>query len=104
MVDVIEYAKKMHIELDFKPRADAYCEIHMLDRLHDFHEVRVVKDLEVRGLVGSQLDDYLFKVLDEMASGIDANKAMLYSQRLRKEKEEEKRKFWRESTSWYGQN
>ena len=101
MVDVIEYAKKMHVELDFKPRADAYCEIHMLDRLHNFHEVKVVKDLEVRGLVGSQLDDYLFKVLDEMASGIDASKAMLHSQRLRKEQEEEMRKFWRESNSWY---
>ena len=101
MVDVIEYAKKMNVELDIKPRADAYCEIHAIDRLHDFHEVRVVKNLEVRGLVGSQLDDYLFNVLDEMASGIDSHKAMLHSQRLRKEKEEEMRKFWRESTGWY---
>ena len=101
MVDVIEYAKKMNVELDIKPRADAYCEIHAVDRLHDFHEVRVVKNLEVRGLVGSQLDDYLFNVLDEMASGIDSHKAMLHSQRLRKEKEEEMRKFWRESTDFY---
>jgi len=101
MVDVIEYAKKMNVELDIKPRADAYCEIHAVDRLHDFHEVRVVKDLEVRGLVGSQIDDYIYQVLDKMTASIGCNKAMLYSQRLRKEKEEEMRKFWRESTGWY---
>ena len=101
MVDVIEYAKKMNVELDIKPRADAYCEIHAIDRLHDFHEVRVVKNLEVRGLVGSQIDDYIYQVLDKMTASIGSNRAMLYSQRLRKVKEEEMRKFWQESKSWY---
>lgn len=101
MVDVIEYAKKMNVELDIKPRADAYCEIHAIDRLHDFHEVRVVKDLEVRGLVGSRIDDYIYQVLDKMTASIGSNRAMLYSQRFRKEKEEEMRKFWGESNSWY---
>ena len=101
MVDVIAYAKKMHVEIDIKPRADAYCEIHVIDRNHNFHEVKIVKDLEVRGLVGSQIDDYLYQVLDQMTAGIGSNKAMLYSQRLRAEKEEEFRKFWRESTDFY---
>lgn len=101
MVDVIEYAKKMNVELDIKPRADAYCEIHVVDRLHDFHEVRVVKNLEVRGLVGSQIDDYIYQALDKMTASIGSNRAMLHSQRLRKEKEEEMRKFWQESKSWY---
>lgn len=101
MVDVIEYAKKMHVEIDIKPRADAYCEIHVIDRLHNFHEVRVIRDLEVRGMVGSQIDDYIYSVLDEMTASFGANKAMLYSQRLREEKKEELRKFWRESESWY---
>ena len=101
MVDVIEYAKKMHVEIDIKPRADAYCEIHVIDRLHNFHEVRVISDLEVRGMVGSQIDDYIYSVLDKMTASFGANKAMLYSQRLREEKKEELRKFWRESKSWY---
>ena len=101
MVDVIEYAKNMHVEIDIKPRADAYCEIHVIDRLHNFHEVRVIRDLEVRGMVGSQIDDYIYSVLDEMTASFGANKAMLYSQRLREEKKEELRKFWRESESWY---
>ena len=74
MVDVIEYAKKMNVELDIKPRADAYCEIHVVDRLHDFHEVRVVKNLEVRGLVGSQIDDYIYQALDKMTASIGSNR------------------------------
>lgn len=101
MVDVIEYAKNMHVEIDIKPRADSYCEIHVIDRLHNFHEVRVIRNLEVRGMVGSQIDDYIYSVLDEMTASFGANKAMLYSQRLREEKKEELRKFWRESESWY---
>lgn len=101
MVDVIEYAKNMHVEIDIKPRADAYCEIHVIDRLHNFHEVRVIRNLEVRGMVCSQIDDYIYSVLDEMTASFGANKAMLYSQRLREEKKEELRKFWRESESWY---
>ncbi len=98
MVDVINYAKKMHVELDIKPRADAYCEIHAIDRLHDFHEVRVVKELEVRGMTDSQIDEFIYWVLDEMTASIGSNRAMLYSQRLNREKKEEFYKFWREST------
>lgn len=101
MVDVIEYAKNMHVEIDIKPRADAYCEIHVIDRLHNFHEVRVIRDLEVRGMVGSQIDDYIYSVLDKMTASFGSNKAMLYSQRLREEKKEELRKFWRESKDMF---
>lgn len=101
MVDVINYAKAMHVEINIKPRADAFCEIHILDRKNDFHEVRVIKDLDVRGMSDSQIDGYVYSILDEMTARFGANKAMLYSQRLRKEKREEFDKFWHDSTDMF---
>ena len=102
MVDVIEYAKNMHVEIDIKPRADAYCEIHVIDRKHDFHEVKVVSNLEVRGMVSSQIDEYMHSILDKMTASFGSDKAVLYSQRLRREEEREAwRQFWHDSTDMF---
>lgn len=101
MVDVIKYAKNMHVEIDIKPRADAFCEIHIQERQYDFHEVRIITDLEVRGMTDSQIDEYVYSVLDDMTAVFGSNKAMLYSQRLRKEKKEEFDKFWHDSTDMF---